>query len=557
MQDWRLLLPEAKRRHLRLWLWSVAAITFAVVVIGGITRLTHSGLSIVDWRPVTGVVPPLNDAQWTESFDRYRQFPEFQQLRRGMTLAEYKDIFFWEYLHRLAARAIGVVFLIPFVFFWRSGYFPRPLAVRALALFALGALQGAVGWLMVKSGLVDRPSVSHYRLAVHFVIATTIFGFSVWLARDLAIQSPRTAAKASVRRAIRRRLGIVGALLVVQIVWGAFVAGLKAGLLFGTFPLIAGRIMPPGWLALDPAVLNFVQNPGTVQWVHRLLGTVLLVAAIVVFLRVRRLAPDRTTHRLNVALLTLIALQYGLGVLTLIYHVPVMLATAHQAMALVILAVWVASAHHAWHLAVIPVLEGKGSARADPPRSRSGRGEHFEGFGIQHEESLFLREDDPLLAPAAHDADGGFDRRSGHVRELLPREWHRDERALVAGTANLTRKLQEETGEARFNATARERRETVRQLDQSMSHSEKESAHEAGVSLEQTEERGSLDRYAGRVVDRDGRGGKRPALVDGDGAERIASAENLQDHVPAGGRRLEHLHAPAGDQIKTIGRAAL
>ncbi|HET7221128.1 MAG TPA: COX15/CtaA family protein [Vicinamibacterales bacterium] len=358
-RDWRLRLPEAQRRHLRLWFWSIAAMTFAVVVIGGITRLTHSGLSIVDWRPLMGVVPPLNDAQWTESFDRYRQFPEYQLLRRGMTLAEYKSIFFWEYLHRLAARAIGAVFLIPFVFFWRAGYFTRPLALRALSLFALGATQGAVGWLMVKSGLVDRPSVSHYRLALHLVLAVTIVGVSVWLARDLGIRAPRAAGSSGTRRTLRRGFLTVGALLAAQIVWGALVAGMKAGSLFGTFPLIAGRLMPPGWLALDPAVLNFVQNPGTVQWVHRLLGTVLLLSAIVFFLRLGRIAPDRTTYRLCAALLVLIATQYLLGVLTLIYHVPLPLAAAHQALALVLVAVWVAAVHHVSNLAVVPALEGQ------------------------------------------------------------------------------------------------------------------------------------------------------------------------------------------------------
>ena len=356
-QDWRLRLPESKRRHLRVWFWAIAAMTCAVVVIGGITRLTHSGLSIVEWRPVMGIVPPLNDAQWLDAFDRYRQFPEYQQLRRGMTLADFKSIFFWEYLHRLAARAIGAVFLIPFVVFWRAGYFTRPLLTRALALFALGAMQGVVGWLMVKSGLVDRPSVSHYRLALHLVLAVTILGFSVWLARDLAMRPPRAAVTSSVRRSLRRGLGIVGALVAAQIVWGAFVAGLKAGVLFGTFPLIAGGLVPPGWLALEPAVLNFVHNPGTVQWVHRLLGTALLLSAIIFTVRVLRIAPDRSTRRLNVALSSSIALQYLLGVLTLIDHVPVRLAAAHQAMALVTVAVWVVSAHRAWNLGLAPVIE--------------------------------------------------------------------------------------------------------------------------------------------------------------------------------------------------------
>lgn len=350
-RDWRLQLPEVRRRRVRLWLWSIAAMTFAVVVIGGITRLTHSGLSIVEWRPLMGVVPPLTDTQWTQTFDRYQQFPEYQVLRPRMTLAEFKYIFFWEYLHRLAARAIGAVFLIPFILFWRAGYFPRPLVLRALALFGLGAAQGTVGWLMVKSGLVDRPSVSHYRLALHFAVAVTIFGFSVWLARELAIRSPRVELRPGDRRSIRRWLVILGVILAAQIVWGAFVAGMKAGWLFSTFPLMAGRLVPPGWLALDPVILNFVQNPATVQWVHRLLGTALLVSACVFVRRLGAVAPDRTTRRLGVTLLRLIALQYLLGVLTLVYFVPVPLAAVHQALALAIVAVWVISVHHVENLA--------------------------------------------------------------------------------------------------------------------------------------------------------------------------------------------------------------
>ena len=361
--DWRLQLPESKRRYLRIWFWSVAAITCVVVVIGGITRLTHSGLSIVDWRPVVGIVPPLNDAQWTEAFDRYRQFPEYRQLRRGMTVAEFKNIFFWEYLHRLAARVIGAVFLMPLVFFWRKGYLTRPLAVRALALFGLGAMQGAVGWLMVKSGLVDRPSVSHYRLALHLVLAVTILSFSVWLARDLAIRWPRPAAESSVRRTIGRGLGMVGALLAAQIIWGAFIAGMKAGVIFGTFPLMMGRFVPPGWMALDPPLLNLVQNPATVQWVHRLLGTVLLLSALALVVSVRPIAPDRTTGHLTIVLLASIALQYLLGVLTLVYYVPVPLAVVHQMMALLIVGVWVASVHHVWNLGASPLREEEATGR--------------------------------------------------------------------------------------------------------------------------------------------------------------------------------------------------
>ena len=172
--DWRLQIPEERRNHLRIWLASGAVLTFIILVIGGITRLTQSGLSIVDWDPIMGVIPPLNEAQWQQAFERYQQFPEYQKLRQGMTLPEFQFIFFWEYLHRLLARTIGLVFLIPFVFFWVRGYFNPPLRNRTLALFGLGALQGFMGWFMVKSGLVDNPAVSHYRLAAHLSIALLI-----------------------------------------------------------------------------------------------------------------------------------------------------------------------------------------------------------------------------------------------------------------------------------------------------------------------------------------------------------------------------------------------
>jgi cytochrome c oxidase assembly protein subunit 15 len=348
--DWRLALTEPVRRRLRLWFWSIAAMTLTVLVVGGITRLTESGLSMVDWQPLVGVIPPLTEARWSEIFARYQEFPEYLQMHRGMTLEEFKVIFFWEYLHRLVARLIGLVFLIPFVAFWLSGHLNRGLARRALLLFALGATQGVMGWLMVKSGLVDRPSVSHYRLAAHLSLAFLIFGASVWLARDVSITPARTRACAATRALMWHGLAVVGALLAAQIIWGAFVAGLKAGFLLNTFPLMAGRLVPPGLLAMSPAPVNFVQNLVTVQWMHRLVGTALLIAAAAVYLRVRRAGPDRTSGRLNAALVSLIAAQYLLGVLTLVYLVPVPLAVVHQATAMVVVGVWVAWVHHVRHL---------------------------------------------------------------------------------------------------------------------------------------------------------------------------------------------------------------
>ena len=344
--DWRLALPEERRRRVRAWLWSIAATTFAVLVVGGITRLTLSGLSIVDWDPVMGVIPPLSDADWERAFESYRQFPEYQSWRQGMTLAEFKGIYFWEYLHRLLARAIGLVFLVPFLWFWVRGYFNGPLLRRSILLFALGAMQGVMGWLMVASGLVDRPSVSHYRLAAHLSLAFLIFGWAVWLARELAVRPGADAPPAGERRLLTRGLGVVGALLSVQIVWGAFVAGLKAGKYYPTFPLMGGRLVPVDLLWLEPAARNFVANPIAVQWVHRVLGTVLAAAVIAVFVLVRRRVRDPLSRRYNVALLGAIVFQYLLGVVTLLLVVPVWAGSAHQATAMLIFGLWLVWLHH-------------------------------------------------------------------------------------------------------------------------------------------------------------------------------------------------------------------
>jgi heme a synthase len=382
--DWRLRLTVQQRRRLRLWFWSIAVATLVVVVIGGATRLTRSGLSIVEWRPVTGVIPPMTHARWMDAFEQYRQFPEYRQLRQGMTLAEFKFIFFWEYLHRLVARGIGVVFLVPLVLFWRAGYLIRPIAWRAAGLFGLGALQGTVGWLMVKSGLVDRPSVSHYRLALHLALAMTIVGAAVWCARELAVPARRQVVTTRARRILTRGLIWIGVLLAVQIVWGAFVAGLRAGLFYNTFPLMAGQWLPPTGLSPGVALLALASNPTIVQWVHRLLGTILLAVTAMFFVRVRRTVPDGLTRRLNAALLALVAFQYALGVVTLIYRVPVAAGVAHQAVAVLIVAVWVI-----W-LQDVRSREMEGTARegalSRAPLERAERSTAYVGAGFSRPE---------------------------------------------------------------------------------------------------------------------------------------------------------------------------
>ena len=361
--DWRRAIPEPRRRLMRAWLWSIAAMTLGVLIVGGITRLTRSGLSIVDWDPLMGVIPPLSEGQWQEAFDRYRQFPEYQKLRAGMSLSEFKFIFFWEYMHRLLGRTIGLVFLVPFALFAVRRWFNRALAWRALLLFGLGAMQGVMGWLMVASGLVDRPSVSHYRLAAHLSLAFIIFGYAVWLARELAVGAGRVQVPGRARRVLAWGLAAVGGLLAAQIVWGAFVAGLRAGFFHNTFPLMAGRLIPIDLLALEPALRNFVENPVTVQWTHRVLGTLLLGATAALAWAAPRSGADPLSRRYGGALLGLLAAQYLLGVATLLLGVPVFLGVAHQALAMILLGVWLAWVHHARELASAAPARSDGAAR--------------------------------------------------------------------------------------------------------------------------------------------------------------------------------------------------
>ncbi|MCA9859060.1 MAG: COX15/CtaA family protein [Thermomicrobiales bacterium] len=336
--NWVEEIPAERRRHLRIWLLIGAFLTACTLVVGGITRLTESGLSIVDWAPIVGSIPPISDADWQEAFGRYQQYPEYQKLRPDMTLSEFKYIYFWEYLHRMIGRLIGVVFLIPFLWFWYRKYFNRPLLKRVLLLFALGGLQGAMGWYMVSSGLVDRPDVSHYRLAMHLVLAMTIFGFCLWFANDLAPRPWRPLPARAYDWLLRWLIGL-GALTAIQIFWGALVAGLNAGFILNTFPLMNGSLLPPNGWSRKPLPINLVENLATVQWTHRVLGTVLLVGALVFVYKVRR-DPDLTRFvPWATALAAVIVVQYGLGVTTLLTHVRTPIAALHQVTALVIVAV--------------------------------------------------------------------------------------------------------------------------------------------------------------------------------------------------------------------------
>lgn len=311
-------IPE--HRRVGLWLLICCALVIVMVLLGGVTRLTESGLSIVEWKPVTGVLPPLGEAAWRDEFAKYQQFPEYRKVNHGMTLAEFQRIWWMEYSHRLFGRLIGVVFLLPFLWFLARRAVPPGLTGHLWLVFLLGAAQGAMGWYMVKSGLVDRPDVSQYRLAAHFGLAVVIYLYMLWLALGL-LWPPRARADIGA--------GLVLVLVVIQALLGALVAGLDAGLHYNTFPLMNGEFVPAGIGQQEPWWLNLFENPITVQFQHRLGAYVVTLAALWLWWR----TPGATRH----VLLAALALQMLLGILTLLYVVPLPLAAAHQAGALLLL----------------------------------------------------------------------------------------------------------------------------------------------------------------------------------------------------------------------------
>ena len=329
-------------RAIGYWLLVCCAMVFAMVVIGGITRLTHSGLSMVEWKPLVGVLPPLSEAEWLRVFGLYQASPEYQQLNQGMSLAAFQGIFWWEWFHRLFAHLIGVVFAGGLLWFWLRGHVSRELRPRLIGLLLLGGLQGVVGWLMVASGLVDRPAVSHYRLAAHLSTALVIYGFLLWQALDL-LQPRATSGAAAGASGLRWRLVLALVLAVVTLVWGAMVAGLHAGLIYNTFPLMGGVVLPTDAWFLTPAWINVFENPTAVQFCHRWLALVTGVVVLAYWLRSRATAGLAPRTRLIAVLLgSMVVVQIGLGITTLLLVVPVSAAATHQAgaFALVGLLVW-------------------------------------------------------------------------------------------------------------------------------------------------------------------------------------------------------------------------
>jgi cytochrome c oxidase assembly protein subunit 15 len=329
-------------RAIAIWLIGCAAMIFVMVVLGGVTRLTESGLSITEWQPITGILPPLGDAAWQAEFARYREIPQFRFVHSWMTLEDFKTIFFWEWLHRLWGRLIGLAFALPFLWFLLRRRIPRGLAPRLVGILLLGGAQGVLGWVMVKSGLVDRVEVSQYRLVAHLGLAILLYAAIVWTALDLLRpQSSRAAASAVLRRAA----GIVVVLVFLTLLAGGFVAGLHAGLIYNTFPLMDGRLVPAGYGQLSPWWLNAFENVAAVQFDHRLLAMTTLAAIVIFAVAASRHELSRDARRAVAALLALGVIQVGLGIATLLLVVPIPLAAAHQAGAVLFFTAALAASH--------------------------------------------------------------------------------------------------------------------------------------------------------------------------------------------------------------------
>jgi cytochrome c oxidase assembly protein subunit 15 len=333
----------ARRRAVALWLIGCCTMILAMVVIGGVTRLTESGLSITEWRPLAGALPPLSEAEWQGTFAAYQQIPQFQLVNHAMTLEQFKGIFWWEYLHRLWGRLIGLAFALPLLGFWLGGRLPPGLAPRLVLLLALGGLQGLVGWWMVKSGLSQRIDVSQYRLTIHLGLALVVYVAMLWTALDLLRPAPLALPPAA--RGLRRHLAAAAALVAVTMAMGGFVAGLKAGFIYNSFPLMGGEVLPADAWSLEPIWRNLTENPVLAQFVHRWLAILTLVTVLALWLRARSASLPRVAALPLDLMAGMALIQVALGISTLLLVVPIPLAAAHQAGAVVLLTLATVALH--------------------------------------------------------------------------------------------------------------------------------------------------------------------------------------------------------------------
>lgn len=334
------------RRVVAGWLFAVAAMIWAMVALGGATRLTGSGLSIMEWAPLSGTLPPLSEAEWQRLYDLYRTIPQYHLVNRGFGLEGFKQIFWLEWAHRLWGRLIGLAYLLPLLWFWARGRIPAGYGTRLFGLLLLGGLQGAVGWFMVASGFeADRTAVSPYRLVIHLSLALVLYAAVLWTALDLARPAPAPLPPEARAPVLRRHVMATTVLLGLTMLAGGFVAGMRAGFDYNTFPLMDGRLVPEGYAALSPAWRNLTENIPAVQFNHRILASVALLAALGAGIVGWRRLPPGPARRACLALGAAALLQYGLGVATLVLVVPVSLGTLHQAMAVLVLSAALLALH--------------------------------------------------------------------------------------------------------------------------------------------------------------------------------------------------------------------
>lgn len=325
---------KKQERYIYKWLLTGCVLIVLMVVVGGITRLTQSGLSMVKWEPIMGTLPPMSQQAWQEAFDLYKQSPEFYHYNADFTLSDFKSIFFWEYLHRLIARILGMVFIIPFVIFWFKGFFSKRVMKHVLIIFALGTFQGVLGWFMVKSGLVDQPHVSHYRLAAHLFTALGLLVYIYWVALSIKyVVNSHSSDK--LRRAVKVFIGLV----FLQIIYGAFVAGLKAGFFYNTFPKMGTNWIPDnfGSIISSQGVTAVFDNPGIVQFIHRIIAYAVLFALTTLWMKAKKEELSLHQRKGLVLLSIMVGIQVVLGILTLLYVVPISLGVAHQFGAILVL----------------------------------------------------------------------------------------------------------------------------------------------------------------------------------------------------------------------------
>lgn len=322
-----------------VWLLTGCVLIFIMVAIGGMTRLTHSGLSMVEWT-LFGSAPPSNEADWNELFDKYKQYPEYQQVNFNFSVEEFKRIFWWEYIHRQFGRMIGLVFIVPFFWFWLKGKLSSSLKPKLILILIMGGFQGLLGWYMVKSGLKQMPDVSHYRLAMHLITAFLTFAYTFWVALGLIYPNPP-----ALQKGMKKPMVFLLLILIVQIVWGAYVAGLNAGKVYTTWPLMGDTLIPEAVTAMQPWWSNFVEGIAGVQFVHRYLAYIVLGLVIYLFVKSRKLKLSNTQQKGINFLLFAVSLQFVLGVFTLLFAVPVSLGLLHQLGAFVLLGATVYALH--------------------------------------------------------------------------------------------------------------------------------------------------------------------------------------------------------------------